>query len=174
MAKPVGLRCNLRCAYCFYLDHHGLAPGDAKARMSPAVLDAYVRQYLAVSGHEATFAWQGGEPLLAGLDFYREAIALQRRYAAGRTVHNTLQTNGTLLDDAWASFLAEHGFLVGLSLDGPATVHDRYRTTAGGRQTWDRVMAGGFASCSGMAWSTTCWPASPTPRRAGPPKCTTR
>lgn len=143
MLKPRGARCNLACRYCFYLDQEGLYPGGA-FRMSDAVLESFTRQYIAAQpGPEVVFAWQGGEPALMGLDFFRRAVALQQQHCPpGKRVLNTFQTNGTLLDDAWCSFFRQHGFLVGLSLDGPRQMHDRYRVDRAGRPTFDRVMAG--------------------------------
>lgn len=144
MAKPIGSRCNLECRYCFYLEKEpAFYPGGSLARMSDATLEAFVRDYLASQpGGEVAFAWQGGEPTLMGLRFFERAVELQRRYAGGRRVANALQTNGTLLDDAWGEFLARNDFLVGLSLDGPRDVHDAYRIDRGGRPTWERVMRG--------------------------------
>lgn len=142
MAKPVGPSCNLRCAYCFYLEKHKLYPDRTERVMSDAVLEAYIRQYVAAQQRqpEISFAWQGGEPTLAGLEFFRKAVALQRQYAGGKPVNNALQTNGILIDDVWADFLAEHHFLVGLSLDGPERFHDAYRRDMGGGPTFKRVM----------------------------------
>ena len=144
MTKPVGAICNLDCVYCYYLEKEGLyAGGKTRFRMDDAVLDSYIRQYIASQpGPEVTFAWQGGEPTLLGVDFYRRALELQRQYAGGKTVHNTIQTNGTLINDEWADFLASNGFLVGVSVDGPPAVHDAYRTDKGGAPTHDRVMRG--------------------------------
>lgn len=144
MAKPIGARCNLDCKYCFYLEKEpALYPEAGVPRMSEATLETFVRDYLASQpGDEVTFSWQGGEPTLMGLGFFERAVALQRQYAAGRKVSNTLQTNGTLLDDAWGAFLARERFLVGLSIDGPREVHDAYRVDRGGRPTWDKVMRG--------------------------------
>jgi uncharacterized protein len=143
MLKPAGARCNLACRYCFYLEKEALYPGAA-FHMSDAVLESFTRQYIASQpGPEITFAWQGGEPMLLGLDFYRRAVALQGQCCPpGKRIANAFQTNGTLLDDAWCVFFHEHGFLVGLSLDGPRRLHDRYRVDKGGRPTFDRVMAG--------------------------------
>jgi uncharacterized protein len=135
MAKPASSRCNLDCHYCFYIDK------PRQPRMDDATLEAYIRQHIdAQPGQVVEFAWQGGEPTLAGLSFFERAVALQQRYAAGRRIQNTLQTNGILLDDAWCAFLARHGWLVGLSLDGPADLHDRYRVTRAGKPTHERVM----------------------------------
>jgi uncharacterized protein len=143
MAKPSGPACNLDCSYCFYLDREALFDRKGTRRMSPEVLDAYVRQTIAATpaGASVDFTWQGGEPTLLGIDFYARAVELQRRYGQGRTITNAFQTNGTLIDDDWARFLAEHGFLVGLSLDGPAHVHDRWRRYANGKPTHALVMA---------------------------------
>lgn len=143
MTKPVGPVCNLDCRYCFYLEKERLFPAGGSFRMSDDVLDAYVRRYIAEqSSAEIHFAWQGGEPTLLGVDFFRKAVSLQRKYAAGKTVLNAIQTNGTLLDDRWGEFLAENGFLVGLSVDGPRALHDHYRVDKGGKPTFDDVMRG--------------------------------
>lgn len=144
MAKPMGARCNLECSYCFYLEKtESVYAGQAVPRMSDEMLERFVRDYLASQpGEEVTFAWQGGEPTLAGLGFFKKAVDLQRRYAAGRRVTNALQTNGTLLDDAWGEFLKAEGFLVGISVDGPETCHDSYRVDRLGVGTWRRVMRG--------------------------------
>ncbi|MCP3855760.1 MAG: anaerobic sulfatase maturase [Actinomycetia bacterium] len=143
MAKPTGAVCNLACTYCFFLDKELLYPGSP-FRMTGEALEAYIRQL--IEGHETpqvTVAWQGGEPTLMGLDFFRTAIELQERYRRpGMTFENTMQTNGTLLDDEWCEFLAENDYLVGLSLDGPRQLHDAYRVNKDGRGTFDRVMRG--------------------------------
>ncbi len=143
MAKPSGPACNLDCTYCFYLDKEALFDRKGSRRMAPAVLEAYIRQTIAATpaDHPVQFTWQGGEPTLLGLDFYRQAVALQRRHGAGRLIENSFQTNGTLIDADWARFLAEHRFLVGLSLDGPAAVHDRYRRYANGQPSHAKVLA---------------------------------
>ncbi|SCV01827.1 regulator of arylsulfatase activity [Cupriavidus necator] len=142
MAKPSGSDCNLDCAYCFYLEKEALYPAERKRRMQDDVLAAYVRNTIAShpAGSEVAFTWQGGEPTLLGLDFYRRAVALQQRFRAGRSVSNSFQTNGLLLDDAWCAFFAENDFLLGLSLDGPADIHDAYRVTTGGQPTHALVM----------------------------------
>ncbi len=143
MAKPTGAVCNLACTYCFFLDKELLYPGSP-FRMSAETLEAYIRQL--IEGHQiprVTVAWQGGEPTLMGLDFFRNAIELQEKYRKpGMTFENTMQTNGTLLDDEWCEFLAEHDYLVGLSIDGPRELHDAYRVNKSGRGTFDRVMKG--------------------------------
>ena len=144
MAKPTGAVCNLDCEYCFFLSKEQLYPGS-RFRMGDEVQEAYLRQLLAAQAGapEVVVAWQGGEPTMMGLDFFRRAIELERRYArGGQRVLNTLQTNGTLLDDAWGEFLAEHGFLVGISIDGPRPMHDAYRVDKGNKPTFDRVVRG--------------------------------
>lgn len=143
MTKPMGSKCNLDCTYCFYLEKERLYPETAGFRMKPEILEAYIRDYIAAQpGETVSFAWQGGEPTLAGVDFFVRAVALQQRYANGRTIENAFQTNGTLLDDTWGEFLARNRFLVGLSLDGPSHLHDACRVDRGKRPTFDRVMAG--------------------------------
>jgi len=143
LIKPAGADCNLRCAYCFYLEKASLYPGSAHPRMSDAVLERLIASYMATDQPQYLFGWQGGEPTLMGLPFFQRAIALQRRYGRpGAVVANGLQTNGTLLDAPLAAFLAEHRFLVGVSLDGPAALHDPNRATAGGGPTHARVLAG--------------------------------
>jgi uncharacterized protein len=143
LTKPIGAICNLDCSYCFYLEKERLYPGNHSWRMSDEVLESYIRQYIAAQETpEIHFAWQGGEPTLLGVGFFRKVIELQRKYAAGKTIFNALQTNGTLLDDDWCAFLAEHGFLVGLSIDGPAALHDRYRVDKQQKPTFDAVMRG--------------------------------
>jgi uncharacterized protein len=143
MAKPIGPSCNLRCTYCFYLEKDSLFPPRTSRRMSDETLELFVRQYIeAQPGDRVVFAWQGGEPTLLGVEWFRKALALQRRHAGGRTIENTLQTNGTLLDDAWGSFLREHDFLVGISIDGPREIHDRYRMNTHGRGTLSRALRG--------------------------------
>jgi uncharacterized protein len=140
IAKPVGARCNLDCAYCFYVGKTEASRGCVSPVMSDQVLEALVRGYLAQDAPVVSFVWQGGEPTLAGLGFFRKVVALQQRYGGGRKVENTLQTNGVLLDAEWAAFLAEHGFLVGLSIDGPAQLHNRYRVDRGGKPTFAAVL----------------------------------
>ncbi len=142
MAKPVGPVCNLACRYCYYLATERLWPAGGTRRMTDEVLERYVRQHLeAAAGPVIHFEWHGGEPTLLGLDWFRRVVALQRRLAPpGHTITNGLQTNGTLLDEDWCRFLAAEGFYVGLSLDGPEELHDRYRITKGGRPTHRQVV----------------------------------
>ncbi len=143
MIKPCGASCNLDCRYCFYSRTGALYP-DKPWRMTPDVLDSFTRQYLeSQSVPEVTFAWQGGEPTLMGMDFYRAALESQRRYRRpGLVIRNTLQTNGVLLDDAWCDFLHRHDFLVGISLDGPREMHDAFRRDKRNKSTFGSVMRG--------------------------------
>ena len=143
MLKPSGAICNLDCAYCYYLSKERLYT-DSRFRMSDPLLETFTRQYIESQRvSEVTFGWQGGEPTLMGLDFFRRALGFQQKYSRpGMRILNALQTNGTLLDDAWGRFFRKHNFLIGLSLDGPRTVHDAYRVDRGGHPTFDRVVAG--------------------------------
>lgn len=143
MAKPVGPVCNLQCRYCYYLDTVGLYKHPHRFHMSAALLEAYIGQYIAASpGPIIQFVWHGGEPTLAGLDFYKYTVELQRRYLPqGWTCWNNLQTNGILLDDKWCSFLADAHFDVGLSLDGTQWLHDTYRKDLQGCGTYERAVA---------------------------------
>lgn len=132
LAKPASAACNLACRYCYYLHRPGREPGR---RMRSETLAAFVRQTIEAQpgAEEIAFSWQGGEPTLAGIEFFREAVALQERYRPrGARIVNALQTNGTLIDAGWTAFFAEHGFLVGVSIDGPARMHDPLRRHAGG------------------------------------------
>jgi uncharacterized protein len=147
LAKPTGAICNLDCAYCFFLSKEDLYPGDT-FRMGDDVLEAYLRQL--VEAHvrgpagrraEVTVAWQGGEPTLMGLGFFRRAMQILAEVTPpGVTLHHTIQTNGTRIDDDWCDFLSSHGVLVGLSIDGPRDIHDTYRVGKRGEPTFDRVL----------------------------------
>lgn len=142
MLKPAGSLCNLDCQYCYYLDKSEIYGGH-EPRMSIDMLETVVKEYIGANDvPEVTFNWHGGEPLVLGLDFYKKALEFERKYADGKIIHNTLQTNGTLITDEWADFLAKNDFLVGISIDGPADIHDRYRRDKGGYPTFDRVMSG--------------------------------
>ncbi len=143
MAKPTGAVCNLDCQYCFYLSRKSLYPGS-RFRMGEDVLEAYVRQVIeGQSTPVVTIAWQGGEPTLMGLAFFRRAMALVERYRRpGQRIEHTIQTNGTLLTDEWAAFLAAQDVLVGISLDGPRALHDAYRVDKRGGPTFDKVIRG--------------------------------
>ncbi len=143
MTKPVGAICNLDCTYCYYLEKEKLYGKQEDFRMKPEVLESYIRQYIeSQQTPEVGFAWQGGEPTLLGVDFFREVIRLQQQYANGKKITNALQTNGVLLDDEWCAFFTEHEFLIGLSIDGPRALHDKYRVDKGQQPTFDRVMRG--------------------------------
>ena len=149
MTKPIGPICNLDCKYCFYLEKENLYPklrghsGLSDWKMPDDVLESYVRQYIeAQQTDQINFAWQGGEPTLLGVDFFRRVVALQQKYAAGKQIENAFQTNGVLLDEEWGEFLAQNHFLVGLSIDGPRDLHDRYRVDKGGQPSFNRVVAG--------------------------------
>ena len=141
MAKPVGSRCNLACEYCYYSSAD--SRGSGALVMNDALLERFLRQYIDASeGPEVPLVWHGGEPTLAGLDFFRRAMELQERYLPrGWTCRNNLQTNGILLDDKWAAFLAEFHFDVGLSIDGPEHLHDQYRKDQGGKGSWRSAAA---------------------------------
>lgn len=143
MLKPRGAICNLDCAYCYYLSKEDLYPGSS-FRMTDQTLEDFTRQYIQAQPlPEVVFGWQGGEPTLMGLDFFRRAVEVQRHYAPpGMKVFNTLQTNGMRLDEEWCGFFREHQFLVGLSLDGPPHLHDAYRVDKGGRPSHQAVMKG--------------------------------
>jgi uncharacterized protein len=143
LAKPTGAICNLDCTYCFFLSKEMLYPGS-RFHMADEMLETYLRQLLdAHASPDVTVAWQGGEPMLMGLDFFKRSIEYVEKYRKpGQCVAYTIQTNGTKVDDAWGIFLKEHGFLVGLSVDGPRTLHDAYRVDRGGKGSFDQVMRG--------------------------------
>jgi uncharacterized protein len=144
LAKPTGAVCNLDCAYCFYLSKEMLYPGS-RFRMADDLLQAYLRQLIDAhaGAPEVVVAWQGGEPTMMGLDFFRRSTELAAAYRRpGQRITYTIQTNGTLIDDAWAAFFKEHDFLVGLSIDGPRELHDAYRVDKGGKGSFGRVMRG--------------------------------
>jgi len=144
LAKPTGAICNLDCTYCFFLSKELLYPGS-RFRMAEELLEQYLSQLIEAhaGAREVIVAWQGGEPTLMGLEFFRRSVEIADRYRGkGQKIVHTIQTNGTLIDDAWGSFFAENGFLVGLSIDGPADLHDAYRVDKGGKGSFGRVMAG--------------------------------
>ncbi|GIV79803.1 anaerobic sulfatase maturase [Litorilinea aerophila] len=143
MMKPRGAICNLDCKYCYFLSKEALYPGS-RFRMGEDLLEEYTRQYIeAQQVPEVTFAWQGGEPTLMGLDFFKRAVELQQKYRKpGMRIYNAFQTNGVLLNDDWGRFFHEHDFLIGISIDGPEDIHDFYRVDKGGQPTFRRVMAG--------------------------------
>jgi len=143
VAKPIGPVCNLDCEYCFYLEKQALFDAGENYRMSDKVLSAFITKY--ITSHPtpaAEFVWQGAEPTLSGYDIFKRVIDLQKQFSGAKTITNALQTNGTLLDDEWCRFLKRHNFMVGISLDGPKEIHDRYRRDRKGRGTFEQVMRG--------------------------------
>lgn len=137
LIKPASGDCNLRCRYCFYLRSSGVYPETKRHRMSGKVLEEMIKQMLDINHPAASFAWQGGEPLLMGLDFFRKALDIMKKHGKGHSVSNGVQTNGVLLDEEWAKFFARYHFLLGVSLDGPRSTHDKFRPN-----TFDRVWQG--------------------------------
>jgi uncharacterized protein len=126
VAKPIGPACNLNCEYCFYLEKQALFGPDEKYRMSDDVLSAFITNYITSQPTPLVeFVWQGGEPTLLGINFFKRVLKLQKHFTGAKTITNSLQTNGTLLTDEWCTFLRNHKFMVGISLDGPKEVHDR-------------------------------------------------
>ncbi len=140
MVKPIGSACNLDCCYCYYRDKADIY-NSSMPKMSDELLEIYIKQYLeGASQQNVSFCWHGGEPLMAGLPFFRKAMELQKIYAGGKTIENTIQTNGILVTEEWCAFFKENNFLVGLSLDGPEDIHDAFRRDCGGAPTFARVM----------------------------------
>lgn len=143
MAKPIGPRCNLDCTYCFYLEKEKLYPGTKNWTMSDEVLESYIRQHIESQPQPVvSFAWQGGEPTLLGIPWFENVLRLQQKYAQGKRIENALQTNGAILDAAWAEFFAINDFLIGISIDGPRELHDAYRVDKGQQPTFDHVVRG--------------------------------
>jgi len=143
MAKPTGAICNLDCKYCFYLEKEKLYPSVKNWAMPDDVLEKYIKEYIqSQKVPEIIFAWQGGEPTLLGIDFFKKAVQLQKKYADGKKIENAFQTNGILLNDEWCSFFSENNFLIGLSIDGPREIHDKYRVHKGGQPSFDKVISG--------------------------------
>ncbi len=139
LVKPSGPDCNLDCTYCFYLGKEKLFPETKTHPMSAEIQEEMIRQVMQQSGDAVSIGWQGGEPALMGLDFYKKTIELEMKYGHGQSVGNGFQTNGTLLDREWAKFLKKYDWLIGLSLDGPEHIHDRYRMDKGHHKTWRTV-----------------------------------
>ena len=139
LVKPAGPDCNLQCTYCFYLEKEALFPETKNHQMSPEILEELIRQVMQQSGKEVSIAWQGGEPALMGLEFYQKVIEWEIKYGYGKKVGNGFQTNGMLLDREWAGFFKKYDWLIGLSLDGPEHIHDRYRVNKGLQKTWGVV-----------------------------------
>jgi len=141
MAKPVGDACNMKCGYCYYSDKSSVYNESGTQLMTESTLDLFIRRYIeAQSGEEIVFTWHGGEATIRPLDFYRKAVELQKKYGGGRTILNCLQTTGTLLNEEWCEFLHDNGWLVGISIDGPADFHDEYRLMNGGEPSHSKVM----------------------------------
>ena len=141
MLKPIGSLCNLNCAYCYYLDKEKLYAKESV--MSFDLLEKCISQYLEINeAEEVTFDWHGGEPLLLGLDYLKKIVELQNKYKGNKNILNTIQTNATLLNDDYASFFKDNNFLVGVSIDGPQYIHDKYRKDKGGASTFYRVLKG--------------------------------
>ncbi len=143
-AKPAGSMCNLGCDYCYYSDKLAIAGNHPVQRMSDQVLELFIRQNIeASSGQLINFSWHGGEPLLAGIEFYRKVVSIQKQYCpSGKSIINGIQTNGTLIDEEWCRFLAEQHFKVGISMDGPEVFHNQFRKGKDGKGTFKRVMQG--------------------------------
>lgn len=145
MAKPTGPVCNLNCTYCYYLEKRKIYKDTASFRMSDILLEKFIKQYIWVQEvNTIQFVWQGGEPTLLGLDYFKKVVAFQHKHADGKKIENAFQTNGTLLDDEWCAFFKKYNFLVGISIDGPRHVHDEYRLYRNGTASFDHVMRGIF------------------------------
>jgi uncharacterized protein len=143
VAKPIGPTCNLNCEYCFYLEKQALFATDEKYRMPDKVLSTFITNYITSQPTPLVeFVWQGGEPTLLGIDFFKRVIDLQKPFVKRKTITNSLQTNGTLLTAEWCQFLKKNNFMVGISLDGPKEIHDRYRCDRKGNGSFDQVMRG--------------------------------
>lgn len=139
LVKPAGPDCNLDCDYCFYIRKSQMFAGQ-KTRMSEAVLESMIKQLLAQPVPQISIGWQGGEPTLMGIPFYRKALDLMQRHGCGQTIANGLQTNGVLIDRTWAKLFRDYHFLIGLSLDGPQPIHDQYRTHRAGGGSWQKAV----------------------------------
>lgn len=140
LIKPAGPDCNLRCSYCFYLKKAETLGSSPKHRMNERILKEVISQVMTQGERQVSFGWQGGEPTLMGQSFYERAVAFQQRYGKNQSVANALQTNGMLIDRHWAQFLKTYNFLVGLSIDGPEEIHNRYRLTSSCKGSWSRVV----------------------------------
>ena len=143
MLKPAGAHCNLACKYCYYLEKNNLYQNSHRHLMTDEMLEQFTREYIeAQTMPQVLFTWHGGEPLMRSIDFYKKALALQKKYAHGKQIDNVIQTNGTLLTDEWCEFFAQNHWLVGISIDGPQEYHDHYRVTPDGKPSWEKVMQG--------------------------------
>lgn len=143
LCKPAGSSCNLNCDYCYYLEKKNLLKQPQKTFMNEAVLESFIKENLRINTiDDIEFVWQGGEPMLCGIDFYKKALYFQKKYNDGKKIRNILQTNGILLDNEWGEFLKENNFLLGISLDGPEDFHNQYRRDKQGKPTFEKVLQG--------------------------------
>jgi len=143
MLKPIGPVCNLDCTYCYYLEKKNIYPGKSDYILNEELLELFTKDYIATQDVPVvSFVWQGGEPTMLGVDYFRKALEFQKKYAGKKKIENSFQTNGTLLTDEFCRFFKENEFLVGLSIDGPKELHDHYRVYSNGKPSWDKVMLG--------------------------------
>jgi uncharacterized protein len=146
MAKPIGAACNLDCKYCYYLSKQDLLKYNGEKKLTDILLETFIKQYISAhNSKEIIFTWQGGEPTLLGLDYFKKIVNLQNKYCPkGVTIHNDLQTNGLLLNAQWCSFLKDNNFFVGLSIDGPIYIHDHYRYTKSKKGSFNKVFEAAY------------------------------
>ncbi len=156
MVKPAGPLCNLDCTYCYYLEKKNIFDGSPGFKLEEDLLELFIKDYIASQNvPTVSFVWQGGEPALLGVDYYKKAVEIQQKYAGDKKIENSFQTNGLLLDDAFCQLFKDHGFLVGISIDGPRKLHDHYRLDKHGHPTWERVMKGiGLLKKHGVEFNT--------------------
>lgn len=156
MLKPVGPACNLDCTYCYYLEKKNIYPGKALFRLDEELLEVFIRDYIAAQDVPVvSFVWQGGEPTMLGVEYFRKAVEIQKKYAGKKRIENSFQTNGTLLTDEFCEFFKENEFLIGISIDGPKALHDHYRKNKSGEPSWDKVMQGiGLLKKHGVEFNT--------------------
>lgn len=155
MAKPIGARCNLDCEYCYYTEKSKLYQGASTQEMSEELLERFIKDYIGTAAlSRVPFTWHGGEPLLRPLSFYQKVVELQKKHASGKKIENCIQTNGTLLTDEFCQFFKDNDWLVGVSLDGPKQLHDRFRKNRKGLPSFDRVMKGvSLLDKHGVPWN---------------------
>lgn len=157
MLKPAGAHCNLACKYCYYLEKNHLYQNTSRHLMSDEMLEQFTREYIeAQTMPQVLFTWHGGEPLMRSIDFYKKALAFQKKYAHGKQIDNVIQTNGTLLTDEWCEFFSQNHWLVGISIDGPQKYHDHYRVTPAGKPSWEKVMQG-IQLLKSIGWNGMLW-----------------
>ncbi len=156
MVKPAGPLCNLDCTYCYYLEKKSIFDGSPGFKLEEDLLKRFIKDYIESQNVPVvSFVWQGGEPALLGVDYYKKAVEIQQKYAGDKKIENSFQTNGLLLDDDFCRFFKENGFLVGISIDGPRKLHDHYRLDKQGQPTWERVMEGiGLLKKHGVEFNT--------------------